>query len=77
MALEGELDIPALIEMLGKVGLWLQAIGIIVVLWIIFQSIALYFNRKRMKEIYAIKNDMKRIEDKINRILRRAEKRRL
>ena len=54
---------------LGRVGLWLQAIGGIVVLWIIFQFIALRYTLKRMKEIDVIKIDMVRIEKKIDRLL--------
>ena len=57
------------ISSLGKIGLWLQALGIIAVLWIIFQSIPFYYNRKRMQEVLSIRNDMKRIEDKIDRLV--------
>lgn len=54
----------------GQIGLWLQALGVVVVLWIIFQVIAFWYNRKRMKEIYAIKKDMRRLEGKIDKILK-------
>jgi hypothetical protein len=62
-------EIVDVITALGQVGLWLQTIGAIVILWIIFQIIAWKYNRKRMKEVYAIKDDMKRIEKKIDRLL--------
>lgn len=63
-------DLPfELIGKVGEIGLYLQALGFIIVLWIIFQLILLYFNRKRMLEVYKIKQDMKRIEEKIDRIL--------
>lgn len=61
-------------EVLGKVGqigLWLQAIGIIVVLWILFQLIIIYFANKRMQEVYKIQGDMKRIEEKIDSLLKK------
>jgi len=64
----GEFPIGILTN-LGEIGLWLQAVGIIVVLWIIFQLIVLYFNTKRMREVGKIREDMKRIERKIDRIL--------
>ncbi len=64
-------EIVDVITALGQVGLWLQTIGAIVILWIIFQIIAWKYNRKRMKEVYAIKDDMKRIEKKIDRILQK------
>jgi FtsZ-interacting cell division protein ZipA len=63
-------DVPIeVISEIGKIGNWLEALGIIVILWIIFQAISLWTNRKRMKEIYLIKEDMKRIESKIDKIL--------
>jgi biopolymer transport protein ExbB/TolQ len=67
---EGVVEVPLdLLVKLGHLGSWLQAIGIIVVLWIIFQLISLAINRKRMKEIYKIKSDMIRIERKIDKII--------
>ncbi len=79
MAINGEVigianitDFPVgLVGELGQIALWLQAVGAIVVLWIIFELIILYFNRKRMKEIYQIKEDMRRIERKIDNILKK------
>ena len=53
---------------IGKIGLWLKTAGIIFILWIIFQVINFIINRKRMREIYNIKDDMKRIEKKIDKI---------
>lgn len=60
-----------IIAELGQVGLWLQTVGAIVILWIIFQIIAWKYNRKRMKEVYSIKEDIKRIESKIDRLLKK------
>ena len=62
-----------LVSEIGKIGLWLQAVGLIVVAWIIFSIIELLSNRKRMKEVYKIKEDMKRIEGKIDKILARRD----
>jgi hypothetical protein len=64
-------DIVDVLAELGKVGLWLQAVGVIVILWIIFQIIAWKYNRKRMKEVYSMKEDVKRIESKIDRLLKK------
>ena len=58
-----------LISEIGQIGHWLQAVGLVVILTIIFEAFAFYFNRKRLKEIAVIKSDMKRIEGKIDRIL--------
>jgi len=59
----------SLVSEVGKIGLWLQALGLVVILWVIFKIIALVMNRKRMREVYRIKEDMKRIESKIDNIL--------
>ncbi len=58
---------------IGRIGLTLQALGIVVVLAIIFQIIGFFLNRRRLKEIDNIKKDMRRIEGKINLILQHAE----
>lgn len=58
-----------LIEQIGQIGLWLKTLGIIVVLWIIFQSVQFYFNLKRLKEIHLIKQHMNIMEKKLNKIL--------
>lgn len=55
-----------LIHQVGRIGLWLQALGIIVILWIIFQVVTLIINRKRNKEIYLLKDNIARIEKKID-----------
>jgi uncharacterized membrane protein YGL010W len=39
--------IDDLVLQLGQIGLWIQAVGLVVVIWIIVQVITLYFNRKR------------------------------
>ena len=54
---------------LGNLGLWLQALGVVVVSTIIFDIIAFLLNRRRLKEIVLIKKDMVRIEGKIDKIL--------
>lgn len=58
-----------LLSKLGYVALWLQALGIILIVWIVAEAFAFYYNRKRLQEVYNIKRDMKRIEGKIDRIL--------
>ena len=60
--------VSELIADLGRIGLWLQALGVVIVLWLIFQIIALIVNRKKRKTLYAIKDDLERVESKIDRI---------
>lgn len=62
------------IATIGHVALYLQALGIVLVIYIIYQIISAYTSWKRMKEIYNIKEDMKRIENKIDLIISRQKK---
>jgi purine-cytosine permease-like protein len=64
-------EVAALLIQMGNIALWLQALGGIIVLWLIFQIVNFFINRKRMKEIYTIKEDMKRMEGKLDRLLRK------
>jgi len=60
-------DLPFnLITEVGQIGTLLQALGLVVLITIIFDVIAFVLNRKRLKEIAIIKKDMERIEGKIN-----------
>ena len=54
----------------GQLGLWLQAIGIAVVLVIVFNVISFFYNKKRLKQIAAIRRDMERIEGKIDKLVK-------
>jgi hypothetical protein len=67
-------DPTSLFLELGKIGLWIQAIGLVVIIWIIVQGVTLFFNRRRRKAIYAIKEDLERIEKKIDRIDKKLSK---
>ena len=53
---------------LGKIGNWLQAVGLIVIIWIIIESITLYYNRKRRKLLEEINNRLKNVEIKLSRL---------
>jgi|TARA_Y100000310_G_C20399011_1_gene676493 membrane protein YdbS with pleckstrin-like domain len=53
---------------IGKVALWLQALGVIIVLWIIFQIILIINDRKKRKVIYSMKKDIIRIEKKLDKL---------
>jgi hypothetical protein len=72
MVVENLTEIPTEIFLeVGRIILWLQAIGVIVIIWIIFELIALIVNRKKRKALYSIKNDLAIIEKKIDKILKK------
>ncbi len=52
----------------GRLGLWMQAVGALVVIWIIVQSITMYFNRKRRLLLEEINKRLKRVETKLNNL---------
>ncbi len=65
------LETPAdIILELGRLGNWIQALGLLVVLWIIIQAVTLYFNRKRRKLLESIDERLKRVESKVNNLKR-------
>lgn len=60
-----------LVSEVGKIGILLQTLGIVVILWLIFEIVAFFINRKRLAEVYKIKKDMIRIESKIDKLIKR------
>lgn len=65
---------------IGKVGKWIQAIGIFIILWIIFQIINLLIGRKKVKDLRRIRIDLDRIEEKVDKMSmesRKIKKRRM
>jgi len=56
---------------LGQIGLWIQAVGLIVVLWIIIQAITMYFNRKRRLLLVQIDKRLKTVESKIDKLIKK------
>ena len=66
------ISVPAeLIFELGNLGKWIQAVGLVVIIWIIFQAVTLYFNRKRRKLMEKLDRDLERVENKLDKILKK------
>lgn len=61
-------DISGVVLELGKVGNWIQAVGLVVILWIIFQAVTMFFNRKRRKLLERIDERLERLEKKIDKL---------
>ena len=57
-----------LAESLGSIGQWLQAIGVLALIWIIFQIISFIISRKRTKILEKIQNDLHKIEKQFERL---------
>ena len=71
MVAEGVLNdtvVGNLIVEVGKVGNWIQALGLIVVIWIVVQVINLILNKKKRNTLRKISEDLVRIEKKVDRL---------
>lgn len=55
----------------GKIGNWLQAIGAVIVIWIVFQVVNFLINRKNHNTIKDLKKDVERLEKKIDKLGRK------
>ncbi len=60
-----------MVNSLGQVGLWLQAIGLLVIITIITLVISLIIAQKRLKQIRKIKKQINSIEDKLDKVLKK------
>lgn len=56
---------------LGYIGNWLQALGILVIVWIVMQAVTYYFNRKRLKVLYRLTDRLDQLEKKIDAVLKK------
>jgi len=73
MAFENITDLPAeftteMVSYLGSIALWLQAIGILAVIWIGIQIFNIIRGTKRKHDFKKIQDDLKRIERKLDHI---------
>jgi len=69
MALEDPANIVQLIKDIGQIGTWIQTIGLVIILWIIFEVIILINNRIKRKQLYKIEDRLIKIEHKINQLI--------
>ncbi len=58
--------VTELIKEIGKIGSWIQAVGLVIVLWLVFQIIILINNRIKRKQLYIIEERLKNIEKKLD-----------
>lgn len=56
---------------IGQMGLWIQGLGLVVIIWIIVQAITMFFNRKRRLLLMSIDERLERVEGKIDKMNRK------
>ncbi len=69
-----DLQIATLVSQLGKLGLWIQGIGLFIITYIIFQIVIAINNRIKRKTLYRIEERLGRVEKKIDKILSKHKK---
>lgn len=82
MAIEGRvideiLSDPTVVETLtefGKIGKWIQAIGLLVILWLVFQVINLIINLKRGSYLRKMRRDINALHEKVDKVIKRKKK---
>lgn len=60
-----------LLAQVGSIGTWLQAIGILAVLWLIWNIINFIISRKNRNSIKKLQEELERIESKIDALLKK------
>lgn len=75
MAIENVLNAttPDLVLELGRLGKWVQAVGLVVIVWIVIQIVNYYFNKKRLKMLDKFKEDIERIESKVDKLIKKSK----
>ena len=53
---------------LGKIGKWVQAVGLFVIVWIFIQLSNFILNRRRMSSLKKMEDNIERIEKKIDKL---------
>ncbi|MDA3837292.1 MAG: hypothetical protein PF542_06760 [Nanoarchaeota archaeon] len=62
------------ISEIGKIGLFLQTLGIVVLLTVIINVALLFIHRKRLKAVLKIKEEVERVEKKVDILTREVRK---
>lgn len=56
---------------LGKIGNWIQAVGLIVIFWIIVSAVTMFYNWRRRKLLERINERLNGVEQKLDKLLRK------
>lgn len=62
--------LTGIITTVGQLVLFLQALGLIIVIWLIFQITSLIVNRKRKKILENLQKDIGNLNKKMNKIIK-------
>ena len=62
--------VGGLINQVGSIALWLQTIGIVIFLWIVFQIVQIIINRKRRNLLKQMSHKIDVLEKKIDLLIK-------
>ena len=51
----------------GRIGKWMQALGLFIIFYLVFQIIMVLLSRRKKKILELIREDIKRLEKKIDK----------
>lgn len=61
-------NIETILAEIGTIGKWAEAIGLAVVIWLVIQIVNFVLNRKKLENLKQIKEDLRRIEKKVDKL---------
>ncbi len=64
--------VASLITEVGQLALWLQAIGFLVILWIVFQIIFLFIEKKKKRRLENIEQRINGIDKKLDILIKKS-----
>ena len=53
---------------LGKIGKWVQAVGLFVIVWIFIQLSNFFLNKKRMASLRKIEFNLEKLDKKVDKL---------
>ena len=63
--------IGELIKQVGSIGLWLQALGVVVLIYIIFGIVQIVLNRKKKNLLIQMNNKLDSLEKKVDSLIKK------
>jgi hypothetical protein len=57
-----------IVRTISVIGLWIKALGIIAIIWVIIHVVNGFLNRKKIRKLNSIMAHLDKIDKKINRI---------
>jgi len=68
MAIIEDVASSEIVTAVGSLGKWIQAVGLLVIFWIVADAITMYYNRKRRKLLEDIDKKVTEFDKRLARI---------